>query len=227
VNFRVELLGGFSLFRIEQRVCLPSSGQRVIAYLALQRRPISRLHLASSLWLDGTEARANSNLRTALWKIRDRAPELVSCRGSTVELESSVEIDLHSMIAQSKGLSARLPEATIGPDPSLFSRELLPDWDEEWLVLERERVRQIRMHALEALCISRTAAGRYADAIDAGLAAVEAEPLRESAQRALVAAHLAEGNLSEAVRTYDTYRHQLEGSLGIKPSPEFEALIHR
>ena len=42
--------------------------------------------------------------------------------------------------------------------------------------MERERFHQLRLHALEALCDRLTTAGRYGEAIDAGLAAVTAEP---------------------------------------------------
>ena len=44
--------------------------------------------------------------------------------------------------------------------------------------------------------------GRFALAIIAGLASVSSDPTRESAHRALMRAHLLEGNPSEAIRQY-------------------------
>ncbi len=98
--------------------------------------------------------------------------------------------------------------------------DLLPGWYDDWVIVERERIRQLRLHALEVLCENLSRSGRHAQAVDAGLSAVAEEPLRESAQRALIAAHLREGNVSEAVRQYDRYRKLLGASLGLEPSFE-------
>jgi two-component SAPR family response regulator len=108
-----------------------------------------------------------------------------------------------------------------------LSGDLLPDWDEEWIQFERERLRQLRVHALEALCHRLSAAGRHAEAIDAGQAAVAAEPLRESAQKTLIAAHLAEGNLCEARRQFGLYRDVLWDSLCLSPSEDLQAMLTR
>lgn len=109
----------------------------------------------------------------------------------------------------------------------MLDHDLLPTWDEQWLVIERERQRQLRMHALEALSGSLCDARRYPEAITAALAAVRAEPLRESSQRALIAAHAGEGNVSEAVRQLDAYRRLLDEELGIAPSAQLEAIVDR
>jgi DNA-binding SARP family transcriptional activator len=119
--------------------------------------------------------------------------------------------------------------AEVGEPPAaLLARgEILPDWYDDWLVIERERFRQLRVHALERLCDRLTAAGRFAEAVDAGLAAVESEPLRESAHRALIRTHLAEGNACEALRQYRAFRELLRRELGLRPSELMEALVRR
>ncbi len=103
--------------------------------------------------------------------------------------------------------------------------ELLPDWYDDWVMFERERLRQLRLHALEILCRRLAAAGSFGPAVDAGLAAVLGEPLRESAQRVLIEAHLAEGNRSEAIRQYNSYRVRLYAELGLQPSPSLRRLV--
>jgi DNA-binding SARP family transcriptional activator len=57
--------------------------------------------------------------------------------------------------------------------------------------------------------------------------AVTAEPLRESAQRVLIQAHLAEGNWVEGRRTFEAYRDVLDRELGVQPDPELAAMVHR
>jgi DNA-binding SARP family transcriptional activator len=84
--------------------------------------------------------------------------------------------------------------------------------------LERGPYRQLRFHALEALCDRMAAAGRFALAVRASLAGVEAEPVRESAQRALIRAHLTERNAGEAPWQHRSFQRLLMKELGLSPS---------
>jgi DNA-binding SARP family transcriptional activator len=88
-------------------------------------------------------------------------------------------------------------------------------------------MRQRMLHALEALSRALTAMGRYGEAVEAALTAIVAEPLRESAQRALLEAHLAESNLIEARRDFLAYRNLVRRELGVEPSVELAALVRR
>ena len=102
--------------------------------------------------------------------------------------------------------------------------DLLPGWYDDWALVERERVRQRLLHALEALSCQLARAGRCAEAVEAAMMAVTAEPLRESAQRVLIQAHLAEGNWVEGRRTFEAYRDVLDRELGVQPDPELAAM---
>jgi DNA-binding SARP family transcriptional activator len=108
-----------------------------------------------------------------------------------------------------------------------FSGELLPDWYEEWIVPERDRIHQLRLHALEALCRRFLDAGRFSEAVEAGLVAVSAEPLRESGRRLLIEVYLAEGNVAQAIGQYTTYRTLLLDELGVEPTSEIQELVAR
>jgi DNA-binding SARP family transcriptional activator len=57
--------------------------------------------------------------------------------------------------------------------------------------------------------------------------AVIAEPLRETAQRALIEAHIAEGGWTEGRRSFETYRSLLDRELGLQPDPELTYWLHR
>jgi DNA-binding SARP family transcriptional activator len=103
--------------------------------------------------------------------------------------------------------------------------DLLPGWYDDWVIFERERIRQRLLHALEALSRRLVEAHRCAEAVDAAISAVSADPLRESANRVLIQAHLAEGNLIEARRAYERYRDSLRRELGVEPSEELFDLL--
>jgi SARP family transcriptional regulator, regulator of embCAB operon len=107
----------------------------------------------------------------------------------------------------------------------VLAAELLPDWYDDWVVAAGESWRQLRLHAMEALAGHLAAARRYGEAAAAAVAAVAAEPLRESAHTALITVHLAEGNRSEAVRQYHRYAQLLRAELGVEPTPAMRRLL--
>lgn len=68
---------------------------------------------------------------------------------------------------------------------------------------------------------------RFSEAFDAGMTSIAADPLRESAHRAVVRLHLAEGNVGAAVRQYELCRRLLDQQLGIEPTQLMDELVHR
>ena len=222
---QLGLLESFRLACEGQTVRLPMSAQRVLAFLALHGRPLQRSYVAGSLWLDLPEERAQASLRSALWRINRRCHGLVAVSALQLALGGNVQVDLRAAAALGRRV---LDDASLDPlavDTSLLLGDLLPDWYEDWLLVERESHRQVRLHALETLCRRLTRAENLDRALEVGLAAVAAEPLRESAQRAVVSVHLAEGNLSEAIRQYRVFRQLLSTELGIGPSERMELLV--
>lgn len=218
---RLTLLGTFALRCGPEPVALPMSAQRVLAFLALQDRPVQRSFLAASLWLDSPETRAFASLRSALWRLRRHGERLVRQTGQALSL-GEVDVDLRRSDAHARGVLA----GGDGPiDVDLLQADLLPDWYDDWLLIERERHRQLRLNALELLCERLAEANRLPEALEAGLAALAGDPLRESSHRALVRVHLAHGNVAEAVRQYDLYRRLLSDNLGLEPSERMLELI--
>jgi DNA-binding SARP family transcriptional activator len=108
--------------------------------------------------------------------------------------------------------------------PLADALDLLPGCYDDWAIIERGRMRQRMLHALEALSRAMTASGRYGEAVEAAMMAIGVEPLRESAQRALLQAHLAESNLIEARRDFLSYRDLVQRELGVEPSMELAAV---
>ena len=203
----LNLLGGFELIVRGNVVSCALPGQRVLAFVALHDRPVNRSFVAGNLWRDKSDVHAGANLRSALWRLRQPGLRVIEARGVNLRLAPDVAVDVTRHLAAAKRLLADATSATDAElDLSATSGDLLPDWYEDWVLLERERLRQLRLHALESACVELTRRGDIARAVDAGLAAVAAEPLRESATRALVGAHLAEGNHVKALRQYERYR---------------------
>lgn len=227
---QLRLLGSWELLCDGDSVPVTPSEQRMIAVLAL-RGSQPRARLAGTLWPDTEESRALANMRSTLWRLRRNAPRLVDPSRYELGLAPDVHVDLHELTATARQvLAARGSGAHETPDPPsqqvlVQAGELLPGWYDEWVLFERERIHQLRLHALEVLVEYLVCSERYAEAVDAALAAVAAEPFRESAQRTLVQAHLAEGNESEALRIFEYYRKVLQHELGLEPSRDFRELV--
>jgi DNA-binding SARP family transcriptional activator len=225
-NVALTLLSNFGLRCKGEPVRLPESAQRLVAFLALQEHPVLRVYVAGVLWIDAPEDRAFASLRSTLWRLNKPGYRLVEATGKQLRLAPGVRVDFRDAMALAHQLLGQSTDAEdLDVDWTPLAGELLPDWYDDWVLLERERYRQLGLHALEAFSERLTARRRFGRALEAALAAVAGDPLRESAHRILIKTHLAEGNVSEAIRQYLVYRKLLRDQLSLDPSPAMEALV--
>lgn len=224
---QVTLLGGFSLVVAGEPVELPAGAQRLVAFLSLHESPVPRSRLAGALWPDSTQTHAGASLRSALWRLRRRGLPLVHATSHQVSLSPALSVDVLDVRERARRLMDRTaPAAPEDLDSAALTGELLPDWvADEWVLVEREHLRQLCLHGLDAICQRLLELGRHGEAAAAALAAVRTEPLRESAHRHLIRVHLEEGNVSEALRQYRWYARLLRDELGIEPSPKIRRLV--
>lgn len=224
----IGLLGAFSMSVDHRSVALPSNAQRVLGFLAVSGLEQPRDSVATHLWPAATPDRAMSNLRTALWRVRRAHPAIIRARRDSVRLEDGVAVDYELLTAKARRIIAAdgPDDAVIDVEPDLLEIELLPGWDEEWLLMDRERYRQLRIHALERLSELLTTKGLFGRAVDVAYAAIRVEPLHESAHAALIAAHMAEGNRTEAIRHFRSYARLLAEDAGLTPSLQLERLLN-
>jgi len=225
VEARLHLMSGFQLEIGGRTVDVATPAQRVLAFLALNTRPVSRGHIARALWSSAGDGRAAGSLRSALWRIRRYGP-LVDVAPRGVSLDEAVAVDVREATSWARRVSDTT-QALRDHDLQFAAAcgELLPDWDDEWVSIEREHARQVRLHALEALSERLVGERRFGPAIEAALASLRTDPLRESAHRAVIAVHLAEGNRSEALRHFREYDDLLRGQLGIEPTIRMRLLF--
>lgn len=225
----LRLLKGFALLVGEKRVTLSSSAQRLLAFLALQDRPRTRTYVARTLWPEATTARANANLRSSLWRALRTGHRVIDASTQEMALATHINVDIHDAVASAHRLLDKgclCEDILTRQTRDDLSADLLPEWsDNEWVLIEQEQYHQLRLYALEAMAKRLTVAGRHGEAVAAGLAAVRAEPLRESAHRVLIDAHLAAGNRGAAQHQYEQCRRVLLDELGLEPSETLRHLL--
>ncbi|MFH9725812.1 BTAD domain-containing putative transcriptional regulator [Streptomyces sp. NPDC017254] len=222
----LKLLGRFRLMYGSDAVDVCVNARRLLALVGLHSC-VSRTVLAESLWPDATEEHARGSLRSTLCKLPRGDRTLVVCGRDSIALASTVTVHAHVLAETALRVVRASGAPGNGPVPTVLlgEGELLAGWDEDWVVFERERLRQLRLHALDALAQRLAREGLHALALEAALTSVRSEPLRESAHRAVVSGHLAEGNVSEAVRHYRAFRRLLHEELGVRPSPQFARML--
>jgi DNA-binding SARP family transcriptional activator len=218
----LRLLGGFAVEGPDGYVALPTSAQRVVAYLALQDRPVQRTRLAGALWPSTTDGQAGANLRSALWRTRKVAP-LIGDDHSGLTLSPGVDVDARWL--RNRTDDAVLARVRGAPNGVSFDLELLPDWYDDWVIAERERFRQMLLRTFASLIPRLVSRGRADEAIDVGLHAVRLEPLCETSHQALIAAYLAAGDRGGALRQFDEHVTLLREELGLAPADATVALV--
>jgi DNA-binding SARP family transcriptional activator/DNA-binding HxlR family transcriptional regulator len=226
----MSLLGSFRLRVADDEIFgLAIGSQRLLVLLALQDRAVTRVALAGILWPDATEERAGISLRSALSRVNAATRDAIVVSNVGLRLASSVAVDLRDGQSLAQRLLRRTPSRRLADLSAAavrtLSQELLPDWYDEWVMVDAEDWRQLRVSALEAIARELVERDRYPEAAIAARAAMKVDPLRESAHASLIRVHLAEGNQSDALRVFDRYADLLSSSLGLEPTEQLQALV--
>lgn len=221
-RWRLRLLDRWEVRGSSGPVSTPYRAQRLIAFLAiLGGRP--RSVVAGSLWPDSTEDHARSNLRTTAVQVRRLAPGLLEAARDPLSLDAAAVVDL-DVLRQGLEWESE-PSAEQAAHDLLTAGELLPGWYEDWVLFERERLRQRRMIALDQLSMQLFRQGNLHLALACAHVCVALEPLWESPHRTLVQIHLSAGNRVQALQVYRAFRARSIAEVGLSPDHSFDELI--
>jgi DNA-binding SARP family transcriptional activator/DNA-binding HxlR family transcriptional regulator len=207
---------------------LAPGSQRLLVFLALRDRAIARIALAGTMWPDVSEGHAGDSLRSAISRLEAPARAAIRSSSTGLRLADGVVIDLH----EAQALAHRLTHSSepghddvTAASVAQLSKELLPDWYDDWVLPEAEDWRYLRMNALEALARLLLDAGKLGEAATAARAAMRIDPLRESPQATLIRVQLAMGNQAGAVEVLDRYRIILQAAVGLDPTKQLTDLV--
>lgn len=226
-QLRLTLLGGFhAQLTSGSVVSLPTrKAQALLAYLTL---PPGRAHprdkLAALLWGDLRRPQALSTLRQALFALRrvlmTTDPPGLRLEGGTVGVSpAAITVDV-------TGFEERA--GSDNPDDlaravALYHGDLLAGLRvqeapfEEWLLFERERLREMALETMARLLAHQRSTGPPEAAIQTGLRLLALDPLQEPVHRALMRLHARLGRRGAALRQYQLCVDALQRELGIAP----------
>lgn len=205
--------------------------QRLLAYLLLHRQwPVARGRLAFTLWPDVPEPQSLATLRRALSELRSALAAIDQHGAWLVVTDTSLhwnpeapcwlDIDAFAQAVRD-ATPAALHQAI-----ELYAGDLLADWEDEWIAVERERLRQLQTTALRRLIDHHRALGGYETALDLAHRALAHDPLSEAHHRDLIALLYETGDRSAALAAYDRLSDLLDSELGVEPMTKTQALRH-
>ncbi|HXV98389.1 MAG TPA: BTAD domain-containing putative transcriptional regulator, partial [Anaerolineae bacterium] len=232
-RLHIRLLGEFRLDYGDTPVATVNTPrlQSLLAYLVLHRHaPQARAHLAFLMWPDSAEAQARTNLRQQFHLLRHALPEadrFLQADAHTLQWRSeapfSLDVaDFESATAPNNASLMALQEAI-----DLYRGDLLPSCYEEWILPERERLRQRFIEALERLIGLLENEHDYATAIRYAQRLVKWDPLHELAHCRLMGLYIQAGDRAAALRQYQACVRVLQKELGVSPSATTTALFER
>ena len=117
IEFHLHLLDELELRRGTDAIALPLPAQRLVAYLALHRRPVNRRSVAEALWPDCDEKQAGARLRSTLWRLPERdGLRPIDLSGPRLSLSEHVELDVELLDDDER--FAELGVARLGAGPA-------------------------------------------------------------------------------------------------------------
>lgn len=225
----IRLLGELDMRAGGQRLPVPDAPrlQSLLAYLLLHRdAPQPRHHLAFRLWPDSTEAQARTNLRQLLHNLRRALPEHTSLLDvGTQNIQWRPDgrfwLDVAAFDAAAERAEREDEDALASLEKAVshYGGDLLPSCYDEWILPERERLRQRFIGCLECLTTMLEERGDFGRGIRYAETLLRHDPLHEGTYRRLMRLHARSGDRARALRVYHTCVTVLERELGVEPSP--------
>ena len=232
-SLRIHLLGNpvFDLSGEPVEDFVSEKAVALLGYLVVQFGSQAREKLADLLWGDMPAARAKANLRMAIYNLQRLFPGYL--QATRLKVAFNHELDYWLDVEQFERRLAKGPQLLSRPIEqfdsalSLYRGEFMrgislsgsPELD-EWLLLERERYRQLALQGFQNYAARLMASGQYSQAIKALQELLRLEPWQESAHRQLMLAQARGGNYSAALAQYEVCRQLLADELSVEPMPE-------
>jgi DNA-binding SARP family transcriptional activator len=224
-GFELRLLQSWQLRRDTGVVHVAVRQQRLRTALAINGAR-TRSYLGGLLWPENPEPRALESLRVALHLICRQVPGLLVNDGPMLSLSERVDVDLHRLRDQMRELNlAGLNGNVTSCLQQLRDSELLPGWYDDWVLFEQSRLQQDRLHAYHIIARESLARRDYDSALEAATAALEVEPIYESAVTLLIEAERLRGNNAAALRAFNKYETKLKADMGLAPSEAIRHLV--
>jgi TolB-like protein/DNA-binding SARP family transcriptional activator/Flp pilus assembly protein TadD len=229
-DLEISLLGGFCV-RSGTDGRIELAGRKdcaLLGYLAVSPGvPFSREKLATLLWGDSGDRQARDSLKQALLRLRrslspvSSTPLVTNRQSVTLDRDSvTVDVGLFEQLLSDATLEAMERAIALYRGDLLDGIQVRDPAFEDWLLVERQRLRGLAVETATELMMQSLRAGRRDRAAAAARRLLSLEPLHEAACRTLMRLHADRGERSQALKLFEGLRDRLEQELGVAPEPE-------
>ena len=236
---KIYALGRFAVMKDERPMSFGAKAQRkplalLKALIAFGASDVAQEQLTDALWPAADGDAASRALVTTLHRLR----RLLSCK-EAIELKDGrltlnpryvwVDSNAFERLCDRAGTAERegradLARAWLARAADLYRGHFLGKDDLPWAVPRRERLRGRFLRLFEDLGRDREAAGDWRKAVDCYQEALEIDDLAELFYQRLMLAYQRLGRRADAHHIYQRCCKTLSATLGIKPSPQTEAV---
>ncbi|NOZ72201.1 MAG: NACHT domain-containing protein [Chloroflexi bacterium] len=215
----------------------------LLCYLCLTQGEQPRALLANLLWSEYTEINARAGLRKVLAELRRELGShvLITRESASFDRTSAYWLDVMAFEQFMLHLSGDLFEsptiemiAELAGAVTYYRGDFLAGFQvyrapvfEEWMRLQRERLRLQALRMLYVLAKYHFNQGSYPQATDYAEQLLVLEPYHEEALRLSMLLLARSGQQLAALRQYQAYNSRLEGELGLLVEKETIALYER
>ena len=232
-SLQLVLLGGFQARAAGREIDVPGRKERaLLAFLAIPAGEArSRDKLAGLLWSDRGDSQARESLKQAVFKLRK---SLDGVQPSPLRADREfVTLDTGAVTVDVAEFEQLIDEGTmeaLARAAALYRGDLLDGLDlrdpafDEWLLMEKQRLRDLVREALAKLIDWHLSAGALDQAAAVARRLLAIDPLREAAHRALMQIYSEQGQTALALKQYQLCRDALQGELAVRPEAETERL---
>ncbi len=220
-----------------------TKARALLSYLAVTNRFHPRAHIVDLLWTELPERDARRNLRVVLTKLRQAIGDQLETSQTHVGLRVGVprQVDVVAFVkaAEQIGKDQTLPLPPAMADTltrafALYQHDFLNGLEpshapgfEEWMLLERERLRQLAFQIGERLAAHHEAMAEYTTGINICRRLLTLEPWQESVHRRLMILLVKSGQQTTALQQYEQCRRLLAEELALEPEAATQELYAR
>ncbi|MEV7081622.1 AfsR/SARP family transcriptional regulator [Streptomyces sp. NPDC093516] len=236
---RLAVLGPVRAWRRDEEVDLGSPQQRGLLALLLlhEGRPVETEAIVEALWGEHGPRGARGTVRTYVYRLRPILGDTaviestgsgyrLTVRDGTYDLRRFRELTAQAHRARRAGAAARAAD---------LLRQALGTWQGPALAgvrgpffeLERDRLEELRLAALEEVFDLELEVGGQSDLTSEIRAAAVEHPLRERLHEQLMLSLFRAGRRAEALAAFQHTRRLLREELGVDPGPSLRSLHDR
>ena len=193
---------------------------RTLFFYLLTHEPQTKGELGLVFWPEASPSRLRRNLHDTLYQLRRALGDAKWVVYENGRYRFNHTLPYQYDVATFTNLLKTPTQIHLEEAIAFYQADFLNDFDDEWVLLQREQLRQQFLGALLQLGEMLLANGHFAPAATTFRQALQHDNLLEAAHRGLMRSLIKLGEPGQAARQYEMLQQLLAAELGVAPAPE-------